>query len=276
MKEEDELLKKCGTKNPFMVPEGYFDNFSKELMNKLPEKEQTSTPQETITTWQRIKPWIYMAAMFCGLMFSVRVVVGPPKQDTPIFTAAETEQFSDEYIETILDHSMMDDYTLYQYLTDANSDMYNNNHMIQRLVTLLITLYISISLQAQDKKKPGFTKEEFRARQEAYLTQKAEITQEEATKFFPIYFELQDRKKTVNDKAWEQARKGKNPKTTDAEYEQIIEGIVKARIEADKLDLEYLQRFKKILSPKKIYKLQRAEIKFHRDILKIMHQSQKK
>ena len=91
-----------------------------------------------------------------------------------------------------------------------------------------------------------------------------------------IYFELQDRKKTVNDKAWEQARKGKNPKTTDAEYEQIIEGIVKARIEADKLDLEYLQRFKKILSPKKIYKLQRAEIKFHRDILKIMHQSQKK
>ena len=26
MKEEDELLKKCGTKNPFMVPEGYFDN----------------------------------------------------------------------------------------------------------------------------------------------------------------------------------------------------------------------------------------------------------
>ena len=69
--------------------------------------------------------------------------------------------------------------------------------MIQRLATLLITLYISISLQAQDKKKPGFTKEEFRARQEAYLTQKAEITQEEATKFFPIYFELQDRKKTV-------------------------------------------------------------------------------
>ena len=32
MKEEDELLRKCGTKNPFTVPEGYFENFSKELM----------------------------------------------------------------------------------------------------------------------------------------------------------------------------------------------------------------------------------------------------
>lgn len=124
MKEEDELLKKYGTKNPFTVPEGYFENFSKELMDKLPEKEQVHAP-EPASTWQRIKPWVYMAAMFCGLMFTVRVVVGPPRQDTPIFTAAETEQFSDEYIETILDHSMMDDYTLYQYLTDADSDMYN-------------------------------------------------------------------------------------------------------------------------------------------------------
>lgn len=122
MKEEDELLKKYGTKNPFTVPDDYFENFSKELMNKLPEKEPISAPQ-TVTGWQRMKPWVYMAAMFCGLMFTVRVVVGPPKQDTPIFTSAETEQFSDEYIETILDHSMMDDYTLYQYLTDANSDI---------------------------------------------------------------------------------------------------------------------------------------------------------
>lgn len=148
--------------------------------------------------------------------------------------------------------------------------------MIQKLTTLLILLSISISIQAQDKKKEGFSKEEFRNRQEAYLTQKAEITKEEAARFFPIYFELQDRKKAINDKAWEQARKGKDPQATNADYEQIIEGIVKARIEADKLDLEYLLRFKKILSPQKIYKLQRAEMKFHRDLLKIMHQPHKK
>lgn len=125
MKEEDELLKKYGTRNPFTVPGGYFDDFPKKLMDKLPEKEPVSALPTETTVWQRIKPWIYMAAMFCGLMLSVRVVVGPPKQDTPVFTAAETEQFSDEYMETILDHSMMDDYTLYQYLTDANADMYN-------------------------------------------------------------------------------------------------------------------------------------------------------
>lgn len=148
--------------------------------------------------------------------------------------------------------------------------------MIQRLAILLIFLGIGISMQAQDKKKPGFSKEEFRARQESYLTEKAELTKEEAAKFFPIYFELQDRKKAINDEGWRQIRKGKDPKTTESEYEQIVDNIVKARIEADKLDLEYLQKFKKILSAKKIYKLQRAEMKFHRDILKIMHGPQKK
>lgn len=147
--------------------------------------------------------------------------------------------------------------------------------MIQRLAILLIVISISISMQAQDKKKTGFSKEEFRARQEAFLTEKAELTKEEAAKFFPIYFELQDRKKAVNDEGWNQVRKGKDPKTTEAEYEEIVDNIVKARIQSDKLDLEYLQKFKKILSAKKIYKLQRAEMKFHRNILKIMHQPQK-
>lgn len=145
--------------------------------------------------------------------------------------------------------------------------------MIQRLATmLLIVLCVSTYVQAQEKKKPGFSKEEFRARQESYLTEKAELTKEEAAKFFPVYFELQDRKKAINDQGWKQIRKGKDPNTTEAEYEQITESLIRTRIEADKLDLEYLQKFKQVLSAKKIFKVQHAEMKFHRDILKIMHQ----
>ena len=44
MKEEDELLRKCGTKNPFTVPEGYFENFSKELMEKPAGKWKSPFP----------------------------------------------------------------------------------------------------------------------------------------------------------------------------------------------------------------------------------------
>ena len=40
MKEEDEILRKVGTGNAFKVPEGYFENLTSEVMDKLPEQKQ--------------------------------------------------------------------------------------------------------------------------------------------------------------------------------------------------------------------------------------------
>ena len=80
MKEENKIISKVGTKNPFKVPDGYFTDFTQELMNKLPEKEILYANQE-VTLWQRVKPWIYMTAMFCGIMLSVRIFVDKPNKD---------------------------------------------------------------------------------------------------------------------------------------------------------------------------------------------------
>ena len=74
MKEDKDLLSKYGRKNPFTVPEGYFQDFNERLMEQLPEKEVMPEPE--IKIWDRIKPWIYMAAMFVGLMFTVRTFMG--------------------------------------------------------------------------------------------------------------------------------------------------------------------------------------------------------
>lgn len=125
MKEDKDLLKKYGKKNPFTVPEGYFQNFNERLMEQLLEKEVISEPE--IRTWDRIKPWVYMAAMFVGLMFTVRAFVGEQRlQNAGIET--ETENYTeipDEYIDPIVNQTMMDDYELYQYLTDAETNIYN-------------------------------------------------------------------------------------------------------------------------------------------------------
>lgn len=120
MGKEDNLLRKVGTENPFRVPDQYFEDFTQELMNKLPEKEpMTSMPE--ITLWQRVKPWIYMTAMFCGIMLSVKIFVGNPSKDEfPVISQTEVENLPDEDLEIMIDRIMMDDYTLYQYLTDAN------------------------------------------------------------------------------------------------------------------------------------------------------------
>ena len=120
MGKEDNILRKAGTSNPFRVPDHYFEDFTQELMNKLPEKEPMPLMSE-ITLWQRVKPWIYMTAMFCGIMLSVRVFVGEPQKDEfPAISQIEAENLTDEDWEIMIDYIMMDDYSLYQYLTNAD------------------------------------------------------------------------------------------------------------------------------------------------------------
>lgn len=70
--------------------------------------------------------------------------------------------------------------------------------------------------------------EEFRAKQKAFIIEKAGLNKEEAAKFFPVYFELQDKKKALNDKAWGLLRKGKDDKTTEAQYAEILKGVYDA------------------------------------------------
>lgn len=127
MKKENDLLNGIGQRNPFTVPEGYFDQFPKELMDRLPEKQPQPDDAQPITLWQRVKPWVYMAAMFCGLMLSVRMFVGEKETQSPAAGTMGDMEFSevpDEYIDPIVDQTMMDDYTLYEYLTDADTEIY--------------------------------------------------------------------------------------------------------------------------------------------------------
>ena len=66
MKEEDNILKKVGKENVFRVPDGYFENLTSEVMSRLPEKETPAIIKREPTKWERIKPWVYMTAMFAG------------------------------------------------------------------------------------------------------------------------------------------------------------------------------------------------------------------
>ncbi len=124
MKEEDKLLKKIGTENPFRVPEGYFEGFTSDLMSRLPEKEKTDVHREP-TTWERVRPWLYMAAMFIGAALIIRVAspgetVSGGQQQQQI--AADESDIEMEYIRTAIENTMMDDYSLYVYLSDENAE----------------------------------------------------------------------------------------------------------------------------------------------------------
>ena len=145
---------------------------------------------------------------------------------------------------------------------------------MRKLITLIVLLcgFMPV-LWAADGCDQHLSREEFRNKQKAFIIGQAGLTKEEAAKFFPVYFELQEKKKKLNDESWSLMRQGKDDKTTEAQYEEIVAKVCDNRIAADRLDKSYLDRFKKILSNKKIYLVQRAEMRFHREMLKGMNRN---
>jgi hypothetical protein len=73
MKQEDStILNKYGKDPGFKVPENYFEDFNKRMVEMLPDVEITPVDVKP-TMWQRIKPLVYMAAMFAGVWCMIQV-----------------------------------------------------------------------------------------------------------------------------------------------------------------------------------------------------------
>ena len=73
MKHEDSTLSKKYGKDPgFKVPENYFTDFNQRMAEMLPDVEITPVDVKP-TMWQRVKPILYMAAMFAGVWCMMQV-----------------------------------------------------------------------------------------------------------------------------------------------------------------------------------------------------------
>ena len=72
MKQEELLKEKYGTDPGFKVPEGYFEDLKRNVMMSLPLYPEVQRKVE-LSRWQRIKPYIYLAAMFAGIWLMMKV-----------------------------------------------------------------------------------------------------------------------------------------------------------------------------------------------------------
>ena len=125
MKTTGNKLDKIGEVNPFKVPAGYFESFSENIMSQLPEKENKE-PQ-VISLWERVRPWIYMAAMFTGIMLMVNIFIQKPEttqifsKDVNDISISEIDDFNSYYQERLA-------YSSYQQALYAEEepDFFNN------------------------------------------------------------------------------------------------------------------------------------------------------
>ena len=63
-------------KQPFSVPKGYMDGLTDRIMNQIPEKRPQAEEPLVISWADRVRPWLYLAAVFAGLGIFFKTIVG--------------------------------------------------------------------------------------------------------------------------------------------------------------------------------------------------------
>ena len=135
---------------------------------------------------------------------------------------------------------------------------------------LLLLTVVTASAQERPIKKPHFSPEEFQAKQKAYITEKADLTTQEAEAFFPLFFELQKKKFELERNVRKDFKKERNEKMTEEECRNFVYKMADTKIEIAKLEREYTEKYLKVLPPCKLRRVQHAEGSFQRDLMKKM------
>ena len=69
--ENSKILEQLGKDPGFKVPENFFNDFNAKLIDSLPEVKITE--EEKPTMWVKVRPFIYMAAMFAGVWLMMNI-----------------------------------------------------------------------------------------------------------------------------------------------------------------------------------------------------------
>lgn len=141
-----------------------------------------------------------------------------------------------------------------------------------KTVKLLICtafILLAISMEAQPRK------EKIETYKIAFITQKLNLTSQEAQQFWPIYNEYAD-KLEVNRKNYRQTAKKANVETmTDKEAEEFLSAEYNMKQKELDLYKEYYDKFKKVLPIKKVALLRQTEEEFKRELIKNIRERKK-
>lgn len=146
-----------------------------------------------------------------------------------------------------------------------------------RALSLLILIFLSsFSAMAQDDsdyKEDDKRRQRLEAYRVRFLTEKLDLTPDEAAKFWPVYneyrskmYELQEAKRMAHPRGKGRSFEKDLEQMTDEEVQKDLEASFKN--ERAMLDLResYFKKFKEVLPIRKVALLFRAEIDFHKKL----------
>lgn len=136
------------------------------------------------------------------------------------------------------------------------------------ILSLLMLLVSTMSLHAANNRDKWF--KELRQYKQEFMTKELGLTKEQQAKFFPVYSEMTRKIMKLNDdtRALENKIDKSKTEVSDVEYEKGAEALLELKAKEAKIEAEYYQRFKQILTPKQMYLLPKSEKKFTRQLMR--------
>ncbi len=129
---------------------------------------------------------------------------------------------------------------------------------------LALALMLSTSVMAQPRGGKRFNPDKFRTDMEAFISEKAGLTQEDAMKFFPLFHEMKAKQHKLSKQIFELKAKRPAHGTSDKEYVRIISEIKSLNRQMAEVEETYYKRMCKTISARKVYESMLAEDEFHR------------
>lgn len=134
--------------------------------------------------------------------------------------------------------------------------------------------------QRQQKEKKKADRKEWYAKMRQhkhdFIEDELDLTDEQETKFFPIYDTMEDELHKVQRETRKLEKQVASKTATDVEYDAASKAIIELKKKEADIELKYFDKFKTVLSSKQIFELKRAEKKFTRKIMNAHNQKGKK
>lgn len=136
---------------------------------------------------------------------------------------------------------------------------------MKKTLTILLIGLFSLGLSAQEQKKEKFSPEKFDAELQNYIVKEANLSQQEAAEFFPVYKEMQLKQRALFDRL---RKLGKDKPQDEKACQEAIRQHDDLEIEMKKIQQAYHNRFMELLPASKVYNIMKAEDRFHRRMLR--------
>lgn len=79
MNKQNDILSRIDRQSGLTVPSGYFEDFAAKMAEALPARKELEHPEAVIlpapTLWTRVRPYVYLAAMFAGVWCMLKMFV---------------------------------------------------------------------------------------------------------------------------------------------------------------------------------------------------------